>query len=211
MQDNVDQVLKRSRPGDRPVLGYMSYQYRRQDPLLGQADQRRGDLAHLGHAAWRAFDPCRRDGLDRVDDQQRRLHCLDVSEQRGQVSFGRKIEILGDRTDPVGSLPYLSRRLLAGDVQNDRALGGKRACLEQQRRLADARFACQQRDSSRYEAAAENPVKLVHAGRPGSPQRPAHLVLCQPHSEQANSVPAEPFAMPGTVSAGSDSPVLRAA
>src|SRR5260221_13928805 len=64
------------------------------------------------------------------------------------------------------------------------------------------------------------PERPATAGRPlsatdpqvwHSPQRPAHLVLCQPHSAQANSVPAEPFAMPGTVSAGAGSPGLRAA
>src|SRR5258708_25822279 len=61
------------------------------------------------------------------------------------------------------------------------------------------------------------PERSATAGRPlsatdpqvwHSPQRPAHLVLCQPHSEQANSVPAEPFAMPGTVSAGADPAAL---
>jgi hypothetical protein len=44
-----------------------------------------------------------------------------------------------------------------------------------------------------------------------SPHRPAHLLLCQPHSEHWYSVPAELLAMAGTVSAGTDSTTRSAA
>src|SRR5215472_15297722 len=37
-----------------------------------------------------------------------------------------------------------------------------------------------------------------------SPQRPAHFVVCQPHSEHWKSTPGDDLAMAGTVSAGSD-------
>ncbi len=146
MQDHVDQVLQGARPGDRAVLGHVADQDSGQRSLLGQADQGRGDLAHLGHAAWHAIDPGRREGLYRVHDQQARPDRLDVREQRGQVGLSREEEVLSDGTDPVGALPHLSRGLLAGDVQDDGALGGESSGLEQQRGLADAGLAGQQRD-----------------------------------------------------------------
>jgi hypothetical protein len=44
-----------------------------------------------------------------------------------------------------------------------------------------------------------------------SPQRPAHFMLCQPHSLHEKTAPTEDFAMAGTVSAGSDSAAGQAA
>src|SRR5215472_8024413 len=37
-----------------------------------------------------------------------------------------------------------------------------------------------------------------------SPQRPAHFVVCQPHSEHSKSTPGDDLAMAGTVTTGYD-------
>ena len=98
-----------------------------------------------------------RAGLDR----------LDVAEQRGEVGLGGQVEVVAQRADPVGPQPDLGGGLLAGDVQHPARPRGQRPGLQQQRGLADAGLAGQQHDRAGHQAAAEHPVELVHAGRPG--------------------------------------------
>ena len=71
--------------------------------------------------------------------------------------------------DPLGAQPHLAGRLLAGDHQR-RVLGGRRPLLghvEQQGGLADAGLAGEQHHRAGHQAAAEHPVELGDAGRPG--------------------------------------------
>ena len=104
-------------PGDGAVLGDMADQQRGHAALLGGADQRAGHLADLRHAARRAVDLGGGDGLHRVEDQQGRLHRVQVAEDGGQVGLGGEIEVVVERADPVGAQPHLARGLLAGDVE----------------------------------------------------------------------------------------------
>ena len=83
-----------------------------------------------------------------------------------QVGLGGQVELVVAAAGPVGAHPDLAARLLAGDVQ--RAPPGLRPLvgdLEQQRRLAHARIAGEQRDRTGHHAAAEHPVELIDAGR----------------------------------------------
>ena len=72
VQDHVDEVLEDPRAGDRPVLGDVADEHGGDVAGLGDPDQRGGDLLDLGDAAGDALDARGADGLDRVDDQQRR-------------------------------------------------------------------------------------------------------------------------------------------
>ena len=109
MQDNVDQVLKRARPGDRSVLGDMPDQHDGQRLLFRHRHQGGGDLPDLGYPAGRAVDVRRGDGLHRVDDQQARADCIDVAEHGGQICLGGEEEQRADGADPVSAESHLCR------------------------------------------------------------------------------------------------------
>ena len=72
VQHHVDEVLEHARAGDRAVLGDVADEHGGDVAGLGHPDQRGGDLLDLGDAAGDALDARGADGLDRVDDQQRR-------------------------------------------------------------------------------------------------------------------------------------------
>ena len=67
-----------------------------------------------------------------------------------QRRLGVEPQIVTDRAQPLGPPPDLVRALLGGDVER-RALP-RREQLEQQRALADARLAAEQRDRARHDA-----------------------------------------------------------
>src|SRR5512144_1782300 len=135
---------------------------------LGDRDEGGRDLAHLRDAARRPLDVRRGDGLDRVDDEQARAHRVDVDEQRGQVGLRRQVEVRVEGTHAVGAQPDLRGRLLTGDDEAGVCRrGAPRGDLQQQRRLAGARFAREQHDRPGDEAAAEDAVELGDAGWPG--------------------------------------------
>lgn len=91
-----------------------------------------------------------------------------MAEHRRQVGLRREVEVVVDRPDPVGPQPDLARGLLGGHIERAvvvaRRLGRH---VQQQRRLADPRLARQQHDRARHQPAAEHPVQLTDAGRPG--------------------------------------------
>ena len=126
-------------PGDRAVLGDVADQDRRHPAALGDGGERARHRADLGRAAVGAVAGGA-DGLDAVEDQQRRVDLLDVAQDGGQLGLGGEVEPLVQGADPLGAQPHLAGGLLAGDDER-RTVGGGDAVgdLEQQRRLADAR------------------------------------------------------------------------
>ena len=109
--------------------------------------------------------------------EQPRLDRVDVAEHRGQVGLGGQVELVVQRADPLGAQPDLGGRLLAGDVRAPAAVPRGHAVrdVEQQGRLADAGLAGQQHDRAGHQAAAEHPVELGDAGRPGGGRRRVDL------------------------------------
>ncbi|CAM5701494.1 hypothetical protein SFUMM280S_00790 [Streptomyces fumanus] len=162
-QDDVHQVFQQAGAGDGAVLGDMAHQEGGHAALLGGADQRAGDLPDLGHAAGGAVDLGGGDGLHGVEDQQRRLHRVQVAQHGGQIGLGGQVQM-------VVRAPIRSARsrtwlaLLARDVQGAvllaRRLGGH---VQQQRGLADAGLAREQHHRAGHQSAAEHPVQLGHA------------------------------------------------
>ena len=114
-------------------------------------------------------------GLDRVDREDVGRSCLDVRASTAGNDVSATMSRPGcERAEPLGAQAHLLGRLLAAHEQAPRARGGHRAeRLEQQRALADARLAADQRDRARDEPAAEHPVELGH---PGGPARRAERV-----------------------------------
>ena len=165
-QHDVDEMLQRSRPGDRTVLGHVADQQRRHGPLLGDPDQRRGDGSELGDAPGRRVDVVASDGLHRVDHQQVGLNRLDVAQHGRQLHLGGEQQQVLEGAGALATKPDLGRRLLARDVEGAGATAGRlRGDLEQQRRLADARLPGEQQDAPGDDPSTEHPVELADAGR----------------------------------------------
>ena len=158
-------MLQRAGAGDGPVFGDVADQDQRHPGGFRRGGERAGHRAHLGDPARDAVGVGAGHGLHRVDDNQRRLHRLDVAEHGMQVRIGGQIQLVVAAAGPIGAHPDLAARLLAGDVK--RATPARRPLmgdLEQQRRLANPRIAGQQRDRTRHHAATEDPVQFFDAG-----------------------------------------------
>ena len=79
----------------------------------------------------------------------------------GQRGLGGQAQAGRERAQPLGPQAHLLRGLLGRDVERPCAPDGHRGRhLQQQRRLADAGLAADQRDRAGDEAAAEHPVDL---------------------------------------------------
>ncbi len=74
-QHRIDEMLQRTRTGQRAVLGDVADQQHRHIVLACERAQLDGRLAHLTHRAGRTAEPVDLDRLDGVDDQQRRWCC----------------------------------------------------------------------------------------------------------------------------------------
>ena len=140
---------------------------KRRDVLpLRREQQLRRRLAHLPDAARRRLKLQREDGLHRVDDDQRRLDARDLLENALEAGFGEQIERRAADREPLAARLDLMLGLLARAVE-DRAAAARhvRGGLQQQRRLADAGLAAEEDQRSRHDAAAEDAIELVDAGR----------------------------------------------
>ena len=122
-------------------------------------------LAHLPDRARRRGDLGIEDGLDRVDREHVGRDLADAVRDRGQRRLGDDEQRRRERLQPPGAQAHLLDRLLRADEQ---AAGAGRGHaphrLEQQRALADAGLAAEQRDRAGDQSAAEHPVELGHAG-----------------------------------------------
>ena len=76
-----------------------------------------------------------------------------------------QLESCGADAEPARALGHLAHGFLAGRVQHGLVAGERRGALQQQRRLADAGLAADQRHRARDEAAAQHAVELREAGR----------------------------------------------
>ena len=70
------------------------------------------------------------------------------------------------QAEPLGAQAHLCCGLLAGEIDGAAASAGEGGCkLQQQRRLADARFAADEQRRARHDAAAGDAVELGETGR----------------------------------------------
>ena len=156
-------MLDDPRPGDLTILGDMADEDDDGARRLRETDPRLRGAPHLGHRARRGFDRVGPHRLDRVDDDERRPWPV---RQRGDdiVDAGlcRQLYRRAAQTEPGGTEPNLVHRRLAGDVDDAGALPGhRRAGLDQQRGLADARLAAEQQHRAGDESAARHAIELV--------------------------------------------------
>ena len=104
--------------------------------------------------------------LDRIDDDERRLEARDLLEDALETGLGQDVERRALDAEPLAARLDLVLRLFARAVEHrPERLREVRGCLEQQRRLADARLAADEHQRPRDDAAAEHAVELADAGR----------------------------------------------
>ena len=120
LADHVHQVLEQARARDGALLGHVAHEQGAHVAFLRGCNHGGGDLAHLGDTAGATLNLCGGEGLHGVDDQQRRVNLLDVSQGGTEVGFAGQVEGFRDGTDAVGAKLDLRGGFLAGDVQ-DRA------------------------------------------------------------------------------------------
>ena len=139
VEHGVDHVLDHARPGDLAVLGDVADEDDGGAAALGESDELVGRGADLGDRAGGAVDAVGPQGLDRVDDRERRALGLEGGEDVAEAGAGGEPERRLREAEAGGAHPDLGGGLLAGDVDRGRALGGEGGGgLQQQRRLADA-------------------------------------------------------------------------
>ena len=120
LADHVHQVLKQARARDGALLGHVTHEQGAHIAFLRNCNHGGGNLTHLGHTAGATLNFRGGEGLHGVDDQQRRVNLLDVSQGGTEVGFAGQVEGFRDGADAVGAELDLRGGFLAGDVQ-DRA------------------------------------------------------------------------------------------
>ncbi len=120
----------------------------------------------------RAVDVVGPEGLDRVEDGERRALGLERGQDVAEVGLGGELQRGLCQPEAAGAHADLGGGLLAGDVDRRGAAGGEGGGgLQQQGRLADAGVAADEDGRSRDEAAAEDAVELVDAGEAARQRR----------------------------------------
>jgi hypothetical protein len=165
VQHDVDEMLERAGPGDGAVLRDVPDQKHRHPGCLGRHGQRRRHSPHLGDAAGDAVGLGGGHGLHRVDHHQARLDFGDMAECHLQVRFGGQVDLVVGAAGAFGPQPDLAGRLLTGQIQcAPTCLRPAMGDLEQQRRLADAGVAGEQRHRAGDQTSAEDAVQLTDPG-----------------------------------------------
>ena len=162
-EHRVDHVLEHARPGQAALLGDVTDEDHGDAARLGLGDQPLGARLDLHDRTRRRPDRWVGHRLDAVDHDQLGLRGDDRLDHGIEVGLGVQPQVGSVDAETFRPLAHLLRALLAGDVEARCRPGGEQ--LHQQRALADARFAAEQRDRAGDEAAAEHPVEL---GEPGA-------------------------------------------
>ena len=168
-QHRVDHVLEDAWPGETAVLGDVTDHHDGDAAPLGLDHQPVRARPHLHDAS--GWGPEHRigDGLDAVDHHEVGADLVDGGDDVGHRGRRQQPQIGAHGAEPLGPQAHLLGALLGTHVQRGRR--PPRQQLQEQRALADARLAAEQRDRPGDDATAEHPVELADARR----LRPADL------------------------------------
>jgi len=168
-QDRVHDVSESLWAGDVALLGDVPDEHHWHPEPLGRRHQTLGALSYLHDAARGRTDRCVAERLDGVDHAQRRPDGVEVDEHVGEGIARREQYLRMQGSDSFGPKPNLASGLLTGHVQA-RPPGSGRCSeeLENERGLADPRFAGEQRHAARNQAATEHPIELIDATGDGT-------------------------------------------
>jgi hypothetical protein len=107
----------------------------------------------------------RKDRLYRIDDDQSGLETRDFFEDAFDARFRKQVKGRCTDAEPVAAALDLVLGFLARGIKDWSNVSGEMGCrLQQQRGFADARFATQQYERTRHDAAAEYAIEFTDAG-----------------------------------------------
>jgi hypothetical protein len=166
VQHRVHHVLEHAGAGDHALARHVTDQEYGSAARFCVANQARRRLAQLRDRSGCRLDGGHGHGLDRVDHEDR---CACIPGQLDDAfdrRFRDQLEPTRREFQPVRPLGNLPHGFLAGRVQD--ALSCRKRCgaLQQQRRLANARLAPDQRHGPRNESAAKHAVEFREPGGP---------------------------------------------
>ena len=169
LQHDVDKVFEHARTRDGALFRDVSDQHRGHTSFFCNLDQGSCNFTDLCDATWLAVDFCGRNRLHGVDDQYTRINLFDVTEHGCKIGFGCEIQRINNRVDARRTQAHLRCRLLRSDVQRT-TVRARSLCrhFDQQRGLADTRFAGQQHNRTRYQSAAEHAIQFRDPGTASS-------------------------------------------
>jgi hypothetical protein len=101
-QHGVDDVFEHARPGQPALLGDVTDEDDRKVPLLRFLHEPVGALADLDDGARPRTERGLVHGLDGVDDQDARLHVIDLREHAGELCLGREPQPRSEPAEPLG-------------------------------------------------------------------------------------------------------------
>jgi hypothetical protein len=170
VEHGVDDVLEHLGTGQTTVLRDVTNEHGRNVLPLGSEEKLRRRFANLSDAAGRRLELDGEHGLNRVDDHESRTQAGDFLEDALEACFGEQIERWLADAEPITAALDLVLGLFTRGVEDGtdfaREVSGG---LQQQRGLADPRFAAEQHQRTRYDPAAEHAIKLADAR--GQPRR----------------------------------------
>ena len=170
LQHDIHEVFEQPGAGNRAVFGDVADEQHGQVAVLAHPDQRRRDLAHLRRAAGESVSETGGSGLHAVDDDELRLHLIDLSEDRREICLSREKERGLQGVRALGAQAHLAHRLLGTDVEHALAGGGRATGdLEQQGRLAHARLAAKEDRGARREPWHPRPCSTAGTHRNARP------------------------------------------
>ena len=119
--------------------------------------------ADLGYRSRCAADGVEPHGLDGIDDRKAGALCIQCRQDVAQVGLGPEANGGIGQAQPQRPHLDLGAGFFTRNIQALQPFAGEGGgSLQQQRRFTDAGIAADQDRRSRNEAAAENPVQLVH-------------------------------------------------
>ena len=170
LDDRVDDVLQDLRSGQCAFLIYMAYENDGHAAGLGEAQQGRRALSHLGDASGRRVDGVGGYGLYGVYDEQLWVHLLYLGEDVLERCFAKHehlapghFALCAGGAQSVGPHLYLVGALLSAYIQ-DVALRHAKDGLQGQRGFSYAGLAAQEDDAAWHDAAAQHAVELLVVG-----------------------------------------------
>src|SRR5262245_20096150 len=164
IEDGIDHMLQCLRPREVAILGDVANENSRNVLTFRSKQELRRRFAHLSDAAGRRLELDGKDRLYRVDDNQGRFEARDFLEDAFDARFREQVERRCTDTQSIATALDLMLGLLAGRIEDWSDVGGEMGRrLQQQRGLADARFAAQQYERTWHDAAAEHAIELTDA------------------------------------------------
>ncbi len=172
----VNHVFQDFRASQAAVFGDVANQEQDGAGLLGEPGQVGGAFANLGDTAGGRFNLRHMHHLNTVYHQNPGFFRLSHLHDSLDTGFRQHLQIFGRQTQPFGAHGDLLQRFLTGNVKRRDAGGQVTDGLKQKGALAGTRMAAHKHGRAFDQAAAQDPIELLHTGADAGLLRQADVV-----------------------------------